>query len=296
LHKGKINVFHERHHRLGGAALILCPCVTFWCCMWMRLNLILLLFSVSCTACSIAAGHPPVVSIPLEPPIILYEVVNIWPHDPNAFTQGLVFEDGYLYESTGFYCESSLLRVDLSTGIVLKSVAIPEQYFAEGITILNGKIYQLTWQEGQGFIYDQASLEKISEFSYTGEGWGITDDGRDLIVSNGTEFIQFLDPDTFQVMKKIQVLDSGAPVTNLNELEYIRGEIYAIVWTTDRIARIDPQTGTVIGWIDLGGLFPISARPHEEADLNGIAYDKEQNRIFVTGKFWPWLFEIKLKD
>jgi glutamine cyclotransferase len=248
------------------------------------------------TACSLP--HGTLETSPRLPEKILrrYDVVNSWPHDPRAFTQGLVFSNGFLYESTGFHGASSLRLVDPGTGMVLKSVAIPDHYFAEGITILNGKIYQLTWQEGKGFIYDQATLEKIGEFCFQGEGWGITDDGQDLIMSDGTNVLRFLDPVTFRPLRSIRVLDHGVPLKNLNELEYIRGEIYAIVWTTDRLARIDPRTGTVREQIDLSGLFPVEKRPHEEADLNGIAYDRKQDRIFVTGKFWPRLYEIRLRE
>lgn len=223
-----------------------------------------------------------------------YEVVNTWPHDPAAYTQGLVFQDGKLLESTGQEGKSSLRRVELDTGKVLQQVNIPSPYFAEGLTLLKGKLYQLTWQHQRGFIYDAWTFEKIGEFSYSGEGWGLTNDGESLILSDGTNRLRFLNPDNFQVKRSITVLEQRRAITDLNELEYVHGEIYANVWHTDRIARIDPQTGRVSAWVDLAGLKPAAATD-EEAVLNGIAYDQASDRLFVTGKLWPKLFEIRLK-
>jgi glutamine cyclotransferase len=224
-----------------------------------------------------------------------FEVVNVWPHDRDAFTQGLVFRDGKLLESTGQEGKSSLRSVELETGKVLKKVDVPSPYFAEGITLLRGKIYQLTWQHQQGFIYDQWTFEKVGTFAYQGEGWGLTTDGESLIESDGSNQIKFIDPNDFHVRRTIAVLDRGTPVMEINELEFVRGEIFANIWHDDRIARIDPKTGRVTGWINLKGLLPASEIRDEEAVLNGIAYDETNDRLFVTGKLWPKLFEIRLK-
>ena len=224
-----------------------------------------------------------------------YEIVHIYPHDPSAFTQGLVFIDGKLYEGTGEEGRSSLREVDLQTGNVLKKVDVPEPYFGEGIALLNNKIYQLTWQHQVGFIYNAANFEQIGKFNYSGEGWGLTTDGQSLILSDGSNRIRFLDPDSFRVTKTIAVLDGNLPVNELNELEYINGQIYANIWHDNRIVTIDPQTGRITGWIDLNGLLPPGDVHDEEAVLNGIAYDQAGSRLFVTGKLWPRLFEIKLK-
>jgi glutamine cyclotransferase len=223
-----------------------------------------------------------------------YEVVNSWPHDPDAFTQGLVFKNGVLYESTGRHRSSSLRIVDLKTGNIKKRVNIPDQYFAEGITVLNGKIFQLTWLNHKGFIYDQGSLKLLGEFDYEGNGWGLTDDGHFLIISDGTNALRFLDSEKFQTYKVIKVYENGMPLVNLNELEYINGEVYANIWHSNRIVRIDPESGKLLGWIDLTGLVPNEARENEAAVLNGIAYDQEKDRLFVTGKLWSKLFEIRL--
>jgi glutaminyl-peptide cyclotransferase len=224
-----------------------------------------------------------------------YEIVNTWPHDKEAYTQGLVFNKGRLLESTGQEGKSSLRLVEPETGKVLKKVNIPRPYFAEGITLFKGKIYQLTWQHQLGFIYDAESFEKLGEFSYRSEGWGLTNDGGSLIMSDGTNRIRFLDPNNFQVTRTISVLDGPNPVASINELEYVHGEIYANIWHKDRVARIDPQTGRVVGWIDLTGLRAVSDAKDDEAVLNGIAYDENNDRLFVTGKLWPRLFEIRIK-
>jgi glutaminyl-peptide cyclotransferase len=224
-----------------------------------------------------------------------YQIVNMWPHDANAFTQGLIFVEGKLYESTGQEGHSSLRQVDLQTGNVVKKVDVPEPYFAEGITLLNGKIYQLTWQHQVGFIYDPQKFEPIGRFNYEGEGWGITNDGHSLIMSDGSNRLRFLDPDSFRVTKTIAVFDGKTPVNQLNELEYVNGEIYANIWHDQRIVTIDPQNGHVTGWIDLSGLLQPGDVRDEEGVLNGIAFDQAGNRLFVTGKLWPRLFEVKLK-
>ncbi|HVF51310.1 MAG TPA: glutaminyl-peptide cyclotransferase [Pyrinomonadaceae bacterium] len=224
-----------------------------------------------------------------------YEIVNTYRHDPAAFTQGIIYHEGALLESTGQYGESSLRRVELKSGRVLQKKAVAPQYFAEGIALFQGKIYQLTWTTRKGFIYDAKSFEVAGEFAFDGEGWGLTNDGESLILSDGTNQIRFLDPATFKTKRTISVSDGGRPLRNLNELEYVKGEIYANIWHTDRIVRIDPQTGQILGWIDLAGLLPTAERNDEEAVLNGIAYDEAGDRLFVTGKLWPKLFEIRLK-
>jgi glutamine cyclotransferase len=225
-----------------------------------------------------------------------YQIVNIFPHDSNAFTQGLVFLDGKLIESTGQEGRSTLRSVELQTGKVLKKVDVPLPYFAEGVALLNNKLYQLTWIHNLGFIYDAQTLEKVGEFNYSGEGWGLATDGRSLLLSDGSNRIRFLDPDSFRVTKTIAVVDGQTPINNLNELEYVNGEIYANVWHDDRIAVVDPETGRVKAWIDLTGLLQPGDVTDPEAVLNGIAFDQSSNRLFVTGKLWPRVFEIKIKD
>jgi len=222
-----------------------------------------------------------------------YSVVNTYPHDENAFTEGLGYDNGSLYESTGYYGSSTLRRVNLETGEVIQLYTLPSNYFGEGIAIFDGKIVQLTWREQKGFVYDEASFELIQEFNYSSEeGWGITYDGNKLIVSNGSSILTFLDPENFEKIGQIEVHDT-APVSNINELESIEGKLYANIWMERKIAIIDPQTGQVEGWIDLSGIQDI---PNQDANnvLNGIAYDAEEDRLFVTGKGWPHLFEIKV--
>ena len=227
-------------------------------------------------------------------PDYTYKVVNTYPHDRDAFTQGLVFENGVLYEGTGLRGHSTLRRVELETGYILQIRELPAQFFGEGVTIYGNKIIQLTWQSNVGFVYDKESFELLQEFNYPTEGWGITHDGKRLIMSDGTSTLHFLDPETFEEIGRIEVLDRGSPVTRLNELEYVQGEIYANVWQTDLIARIAPLTGQVTGWIDLKGLLGPEDRSEPVDVLNGIAYDAENDRLFVTGKLWPKLFEIEL--
>jgi glutamine cyclotransferase len=224
-------------------------------------------------------------------PVLTYEVVASWPHDRNAFTQGLIWRDGTLYESTGLYGRSSLREVAPETGEVRRNVDVSPQYFAEGLTELDGKLYQLTWQHQKGFVYDFETFAPLGEFSYTGEGWGLTTDGHSLIMSDGTDTIRYLDPETFAVERTIRVSRDGAYVTRLNELEYIDGQIYANVWLTDYIARIDPFTGRVTAWIDMTGLLPPGSGNVDV--LNGIAYDMTGDRILVTGKLWPRIFEVR---
>lgn len=224
-----------------------------------------------------------------------YEVVRTWPHDPKAFTQGLLFRNGSLLESTGLNGESSLRQVELETGKVLKQVPVARQYFAEGLAVIGDKAYQLTWQHHKGFIYDADTFKVLGEFAYTGEGWGLATDGKLLILSDGTNQIRFVDPATFAVVRTIDVQADGKPVAHLNELEYVRGEIFANVWQTDRIVRIDPATGKVRGDIDFSTLFPRAERGPDADVLNGIAYDAAADRLVITGKRWPKLYEVRLK-
>ena len=217
-----------------------------------------------------------------------YKVINTYPHDSKAFTQGLVFANGSLYEGTGLYGDSSLRKVHLETGEVEQIYRLPKKFFGEGITIYKNSIIQLTWQSQIGFVYDIKSFNLAQEFRYSTEGWGITHDGKRLIMSDGTATLYFLDPETFAQIGTLQVRDVYGPVRMLNELEYIRGEIYANVWQKNRVARIASQTGMVGGWIDLEGLCQWNGV------LNGIAYDHEHDRLFVTGKLWPYIYEIKL--
>jgi glutamine cyclotransferase len=223
-----------------------------------------------------------------------YRVVNTYPHDRGAFTEGLQYVDGALYEGTGLNGRSELRRVALETGEAQQRCALPQAYFGEGVTVLGDKVYQLTWRNQVGFVYDKANFTLQRSFTYSGEGWGLTHDGQRLIMSDGTATIHFLDPATLQETGRIEVYDDHGPVARLNELEYVRGEIYANVWQTNQIARIDPHSGQVVGWIDLGGLLSAEDRTQPVDVLNGIAYDAARDRLFVTGKLWPKLFEIEL--
>ena len=224
-----------------------------------------------------------------------YEVVATWPHDRRAFTQGLVFRHGNLLESTGLNGQSTLREADMKTGAILKQVEVPAQFFAEGLAVLGDRAYQLTWQNHKGFVYDVDTFRLEREFAYEGEGWGLTTDGRVLILSDGTSQIRFLDPATFQVRRTIKVVADGKPISRLNELEWINGEIFANVWQTDEVVRIDPATGVVRGTIDFSGLLAPQDRGPETDVLNGIAYDAESDRLFITGKRWPKIFEVRLK-
>ncbi|HJU92622.1 MAG TPA: glutaminyl-peptide cyclotransferase [Pyrinomonadaceae bacterium] len=224
-----------------------------------------------------------------------YQIVNIFPHDSNAFTQGLILSDGKLLESTGQEGSSSLRSVELESGKILKKIDVPSPYFAEGAAVLKGKVYQLTWQHNLGFIYDLQTLERAGQFEFEGEGWGLTTDGGSLIISDGSHQLKFIDPSSFRVTRTLSVVDAGRPVNQLNELEFVKGEIYANVWHSDQIAVIDPQTGRVKSWIDLTGLMPEDEARDPEAVLNGIAYDHANDKLYVTGKLWPRLFEIKVK-
>jgi glutaminyl-peptide cyclotransferase len=228
-------------------------------------------------------------------PVLGANVVRTYPHDPHAFTQGLEYYGGYLYESTGIAGQSTLRKVALETGDVVQKVSLPRQYFGEGLTIFHTKIYQLTWLSKKGFVYDLRTFRQIADFPYDGEGWGLTHDDRSLIMSDGTNKIRYLDPASFAVTRTLEVYAGGEAVVNVNELEYINGQIFANIWHSPRIARIDAHSGQVLAWIDLT---TIAAKEQHSAEavLNGIAYDQGGDRLFVTGKNWAKVFEIKVED
>ena len=223
-----------------------------------------------------------------------FKVINAFPHDSGAFTQGLEYRGGFLYESTGLKGRSSLRKVRLETGEVLQRIDLPVEYFGEGITILKNEIVQLTWQSHVGFIYDLGDFRLLRQFSYPGEGWGLANNGREIFMSDGTPEIRVLDPVTLAEKRRMTVHEGRKQIRDLNELEYVEGEIYANIWQTNRVARISPQTGEVLGWIDLSGLLSPVYRLADGAVLNGIAYDATHKRLFVTGKLWPNIFEIQL--
>ena len=226
-----------------------------------------------------------------SPTLYTYHIAKTYPHDTAAFTEGLVFDNGVLYESTGGYGSSSLRSVNLENGTVQQEVLLPNQYFGEGLTVVNGSLVQLTWQNNIGFIYDKETFGLLGNFSYSSEGWGLTYNGSDLIMSDGTSNLYFLDPVTFQKVGQVSVHDGNTPVTNINELEYVRGDVYANIWLQQKIAIINPQTGAVKGWVDMTGLYQSN---DPSAVLNGIAYDTQTDRLFVTGKDWPNLYQITI--
>jgi glutamine cyclotransferase len=226
-------------------------------------------------------------------PLFGYQIVRVYPHDPDAFTQGLQYVDGVLYEGTGLHGRSSIRRVALETGKVEQKRDVPAEYFGEGITVWKNTLIELTWQSHVALVYDRATFEPKKQFTYPGEGWGLTHDGTNLIMSDGSDELRYLDPVTFVEKRRLKVTAAGAPLRNLNELEYVKGEILANVWQTDYVARIQPATGTVTAYIDLRGLLSPAERAKTDV-LNGIAYDAARDRLFITGKLWPRLFEIKL--
>ena len=227
-----------------------------------------------------------------------YDVVGDYPHDPNAFLQGLVWYDGAFYESTGSHGAgfSTLRRLEFPSGKVLQSVKLSPEHFGEGLALADDRLIQITWQSKRGFVYDRETFRLLREFSYTTEGWGLTYDGKNLIMSDGSNVLTYLDAQTFEPVRKLPVTMNGRPVYEINELEFIEGEIWANVWHDDRILRIDPATGRVNSFLNLKGILPPGTRPNPEAVLNGIAYDAEGKRIFVSGKLWPRIYEIKVKQ
>jgi glutamine cyclotransferase len=228
-----------------------------------------------------------------EPAVQGYRVAATYPHDPQAFTQGLFFLDGHLYESTGQIGRSTIRRVNIEDGKVLQSVPIPPGMFGEGIVDWGDQIISITWQDGTGFRWDRRTFRQLGSWRYSGEGWGLTHNGREIIMSDGTAELRFLDPQTLQEKRRVRVTANGQAVDKLNELEFVNGEVLANVWMTPRIARIDPNSGNVTGWIDLAGLVQQNGGD-ADAVLNGIAYDAQRDRLFVTGKNWPRLYEIDL--
>jgi glutaminyl-peptide cyclotransferase len=226
-------------------------------------------------------------------PVYSYALVKAYPHDKDAFTQGLEIADGYFYEGTGLVGKSSIRKVRLATGEVLQQKALPAPHFGEGITLFGGRLFQLTWQSGTAFVYDPATFRQLRSFKYTGEGWGLTHNQTHLILSDGTDQLRFIDPATFRETRRVRVTGVGQSLRNINELEWVKGEIFANVWMTDYIARIDPATGRLNGYIDLRGLMT-PGTVGSDAVLNGIAYDEKSDRLFVTGKLWPRIFEIKI--
>jgi len=227
---------------------------------------------------------------------IAYDVINSYPHDPNSFTQGLVWNGAGFYESTGMYGQSKLRSLEFPSGKVLKETRLAPELFGEGLAQVDKRLIQLTWQSHKGFVYSADTFQVAREFSYETEGWGLTFDGKNLILSDGSSDLFYLDPQTFAVVKKLAVRMNGRPIPELNELEFIDGEIWANVWQTDLILRIDPSTGVVGSFLNLNGILAPADRRGTEDVLNGIAYDSEKKRIFVTGKLWPRIFEIKLKS
>jgi len=226
-------------------------------------------------------------------PMFGYTIVHTYPHDHDAFTQGLQVVDGVFYEGTGLNGRSSIRKVKIETGEVLQKRDVPAQHFGEGITVRGSELFQLTWQSGVALVYDRASFTPKRQLKYTGEGWGLTQDATSLIMSDGTEYLRFLDPATFTERRRVRVTAGGAPLKNLNELEYVKGEVFANVWQTDYIARIDPKTGAVNGYIDFRGL--LTPREREGTDvLNGVAYDEKSDRLFITGKLWPRVYEVRI--
>lgn len=230
----------------------------------------------------------------IDTPVFGYRIVNTYPHNTNSFTQGLIFDKGVLYESTGLNGRSAVKIVDLKTGKTLKSHELPDNYFGEGIAIIENKIIQLTWRSKTGFVYDKKTLKLIKKFSYQTQGWGITYDGKYLIISDGSAVLYFMDPNTFKVVGTLEVYGDNGKVSKLNELEYINGEIYANIWGTEKIAKINPKNGRVTAWIDLSGLLNKEDKKNRVDVLNGIAFNSDKGSLFVTGKLWPKMFEIEL--
>ncbi len=270
--------FHSVSWRLAALALAACACANTQHIATDRL--------IPTLQISQKTGHIPVLTVKL---------VRTYTHDPHAFTQGLEYYGGYLYESTGIAGQSTLRKVALDTGQVIQKVSLPSEYFGEGLTIFRGKIYQLTWLSKKGFVYNLRTFQQVAEFRYETEGWGLTHDDKSLIMTDGTNKIRYIDPASFAVTRTIELYAEGQGVVNLNELEYVKGEILANIWHSTRIARVAPRSGQVVAWIDLGSI--VAREPHREEEvLNGIAYDKAADRLFVTGKKWSKLYEIKVEE
>lgn len=230
----------------------------------------------------------------LELPQRSFKIVNSYPHDPEAFTQGLIFHDGDLYESTGGWGTSSLRQVELETGRVLRKRDLPGQYFGEGLTLWRDRLIQLTWTTGIAFVYDVQTFQQTGSFSYGGEGWGLTHDGQRLLLSDGSDILRSFDPETYQEIGRVNIVEGRVPVTLINELEYVHGQVWANIFTQDIIAQIDPLNGNVVSWLDFSGMFDVQRRISPEAVLNGITCDSTTGRIFVTGKLWPRIYELSL--
>lgn len=254
-------------------------------------------FLLSCNNDPADEGTVDQPNLPKEPMTIGYTVVNVYPHDTSLFTQGLQWHDGYLYEGTGLEGRSQLLKTNLKDGVPVQKLSIDPTLFGEGVTILDGKVYQLTWQNNKVLVYDSKTLKRLQEFAWPFEGWGITNNGRELIISTGTNNIYFVDPSTFKILRNISVNSNYGPLGDLNELEYINGKIYANIWNNDAIVIINPETGIVEGKMNLDGLLDKHSKRFDNTDvLNGIAYDSARKSMFVTGKRWPSVFELKLNQ
>ncbi len=256
----------------------------------MRVALLLACFCL--TACSDSLANNQSAQ---RTPVLQVRVIESYPHDPGAFTQGLAIDGEHLLEGTGQYGGSSLRRVDLESGKVLQSVPLHRQYFGEGVTVLADRIYQLTWKERTCIVYNKDSLQPLGVLNYSNQGWGLADDGKELYLSDGTSTIRVLDPN-FKLLRRIRVKDGRRGVSKINELEYVNGFLLANVWYEDRIAKIDPQSGQIVAWIDCSGIYPASSRPSREHVLNGIAYDEATEKLYVTGKNWPRLYQIEILD
>ncbi|MCC6162892.1 MAG: glutaminyl-peptide cyclotransferase [Acidobacteria bacterium] len=265
--------------------------------MSVKLSLPAVLLSSLIIACGASSPAPeavaPVAASAPSTEQLRYEIVRSHPHDPAAFTQGLTVVDGHLYEGTGLHGQSSLRRVDLASGAVLQQIALDGRYFGEGIAVVGDRIYQLTYQTGVGFVYDRKTFEKLREFTYPGEGWGLTYDGQHLIMSDSTDTLRFWDPETLQEVRRVRVRDGDRHIDRVNEMEYVDGAIYGNIWQEDRIARIDPKTGVVTAWVDMSNLLTATERSRGVDVLNGIAHDPKTGHFLVTGKLWPWVFEVR---
>ncbi|WP_291986548.1 glutaminyl-peptide cyclotransferase [Luteitalea sp.] len=263
-----------------------------------RLALVLLVGSSLAVACGASSSAPPAPQAQAAAVVpgveqYTYQIVRSHPHDPASFTQGLTIADGQVYEGTGLHGESSLRRVDLQTGAALQRIALDSRYFGEGIAVVGDRIVQLTYQTGVGFVYDRKTFATLKEFTYKGEGWGLTYDGQRLIMSDGTDTLRFWHPETLEEVGRLRVRDGDTAIERINELEFVDGAIYANIWQEERIARIDPATGVVTAWIDMSNLLTATERSRGVDVLNGIAHDPKTGHFLITGKLWPWVFEVR---